>query len=1426
MKYYTSLNYHSGSQPSGFAGTSFSLRSTALKTAKRPHLEYVLFAGLILLAVTLSPACLAIEVSTTDRAQAATTAGVNSPEAIQRRQQVAQLLKLARQAMERGQLQLAGNYLDRAESLNPQYDAVTVKFQDTPAKVRAELVQNGGAAGSAQITPQGNDFLPLRRVFGARPTASQFPPQDPYSIATEQASIDSLADQTRATAIANLQRGRAALAQGDLTAAVGWYHKSTASRVHFGPTEYGPAQLAEELMTRGVAAEQLVSRQQSVSVLQPTDVRPLAADRVVPLGGSTTLESANNTFRQGLVNDPGSLTSQLDIHHRRLHAARRALAAGDLRAASLQLSAAKSLNVAERPGNDTPRHVESLIAKAQQLAQLQATQGRQPQFQRQLALLLMAQADQLLEYRDFTTARWLAEKARALPVRYQALDPTPAGLLAKITARQQGTTLSVSSQQPPLQARNRIETVRLLALGKTAMDRGDIVTAYRLLEQAESLKVPDSAFGNRDMRPWQLRLQLENRDRLSGNTARLASYSNDEQSSPTGDNQFPVRQGDYNPAADGSRTVAATTTGQAITAQDLYQQGLRALAGQERDIALARFKAALAVASNAVLERQIREKISLLIANDGIQVSPRSARSPLEEITVQQRLLRQKLFTEIAAEQKSVEEMTSEDPKGALERLIRLRERVETGEDVDDSSRKRMLAIVDRSISSMEAYINANAADIELDAKNKAVLEQIRARRDSVSEMREQLASMVDEFNSLIDERRFAEAEVIAKQAREIAPDEPVVQTLIWKSKFMKAQNNQLASQRRKEQGFLDELQGVEDASASYYPGQPYHFDNAREWRDLTISRRRGLKRESSHLSPAGLKIQRALNQPVDVSFTDTPLSAVTETLGEMAGINVHLDSQGLGAEGVTSSTLVSINLSQPVTLKSAQNLILAPLRLSYIIRNEVLLITSEMSRDTNVYQEVYNVADLVTPIPDFYTGPNVGLPSAIRDAHETMVFAGGRVNGDNSSLSVAGGLAQSGGLGDNSLLAQLATSNTLSGAHGAMPITVSGGQGGAAMADFDSLIELITTTIEKDSWEDVGGAGTIKEFRGNLSLVISQTQQVHEQIRDLLDQLRRLQDLQITIEVRFITLQDNFYERIGIDFDFEIDDNVDVTSIQDDSGPSVMFGIDSQGPTPDLDLVFDQGDAFNAAVPAFGGFDAGSAMNFGFAILSDIEVFLLLQAAIGDTRSNVLTAPKVTLFNGQQASISDTSQRPFVTGVIPVVGDFAVGHQPVIVVLSEGTNLSVRAVCSNDRRFVRLTLVPFFSRIGEVEQFTFNGEQTTSTGETVLDPDGNPQSRNNVVTTNSGTTVQLPTFQFTTVSTTVSVPDGGTVLLGGIKRLAEGRTERGVPMLAQLPYINRLFKNVGIGRDTQSLMMMVTPRIIIQEEEELAQTGLDSSQL
>jgi len=93
-------------------------------------------------------------------------------------------------------------------------------------------------------------------------------------------------------------------------------------------------------------------------------------------------------------------------------------------------------------------------------------------------------------------------------------------------------------------------------------------------------------------------------------------------------------------------------------------------------------------------------------------------------------------------------------------------------------------------------------------------------------------------------------------------------------------------------------------------------------------------------------------------------------------------------------------------------------------------------------------------------------------------------------------------------------------------------------------------------------------------------------------------------------------------------------------------------------------------------------------------------------------------------------------------------------------------------------------------------------------------------------TTVQLPTFNFTTTSTTASVPDGGTGLLGGIMRASESSVTRGVPLLSKLPYVNRLFKNRGIGRDVSSWNQTVVPRIIILEEEEFFQTGISPETL
>jgi len=61
-----------------------------------------------------------------------------------------------------------------------------------------------------------------------------------------------------------------------------------------------------------------------------------------------------------------------------------------------------------------------------------------------------------------------------------------------------------------------------------------------------------------------------------------------------------------------------------------------------------------------------------------------------------------------------------------------------------------------------------------------------------------------------------------------------------------------------------------------------------------------------------------------------------------------------------------------------------------------------------------------------------------------------------------------------------------------------------------------------------------------------------------------------------------------------------------------------------------------------------------------------------------------------------------------------AVGYQPVITVLPEGANLGAFAVVSADRRYVRITVQPLFSGIGEVNTFNMaTGENTTGIGGT-----------------------------------------------------------------------------------------------------------------
>jgi general secretion pathway protein D len=86
-----------------------------------------------------------------------------------------------------------------------------------------------------------------------------------------------------------------------------------------------------------------------------------------------------------------------------------------------------------------------------------------------------------------------------------------------------------------------------------------------------------------------------------------------------------------------------------------------------------------------------------------------------------------------------------------------------------------------------------------------------------------------------------------------------------------------------------------------------------------------------------------------------------------------------------------------------------------------------------------------------------------------------------------------------------------------------------------------------------------------------------------------------------------------------------------------------------------------------------------------------------------------------------------------------------------------------------------------------------------------------------------LPGVTVLRAQTTVAVPDGGTALIGSYSRVSEGRTEYGVPGLGKLPVVGRPFRNVGVGRQVQTIQASASVRIIDLAEEEYRQTGVRS---
>ena len=376
-----------------------------------------------------------------------------------------------------------------------------------------------------------------------------------------------------------------------------------------------------------------------------------------------------------------------------------------------------------------------------------------------------------------------------------------------------------------------------------------------------------------------------------------------------------------------------------------------------------------------------------------------------------------------------------------------------------------------------------------------------------------------------------------------------------------------------------------------------------------------------------------------------------------------------------------------------------------------------------------------------------------------------------------------------------------------------------------DNLVELIQNTIGGEAaWEN----GTIQAQNG--ILIVRNTQEILGQIDDLLSQLRANSGLLVNLEVRFLTAEDNFLKDVGVDLRGLGNGNNPVAIngqgplvVQDDvffgsnaNPPGGTVGTNNEpssvGTSNDAGIFYNDGqdgayaarveNLFDTTVRTFGNpevLTASGGLSFQSTFLDDTAIEVILRAVEKSERVQQITAPRITVYNTQRANVSVVNQISYVQDYEVEIAQASNIANPVIQTIQEGVVLDVRPIVSADRRFVTLELRPTVAVVQRpIAEFVTN----LASGPVGLG-----------VSSNAPVTIQIPELRVSRVRTTVSMPDGGTLLVGGLKFYDKDVRESGIPIFSKVPILSFLLSRKGRFVNRRNLLVLVTARIVPLEE-------------
>jgi hypothetical protein len=363
------------------------------------------------------------------------------------------------------------------------------------------------------------------------------------------------------------------------------------------------------------------------------------------------------------------------------------------------------------------------------------------------------------------------------------------------------------------------------------------------------------------------------------------------------------------------------------------------------------------------------------------------------------------------------------DRPKAVERLKAVLALLESDALLSDERKATHLRVVKDRIRIAEMEAISDAEDAAARAARDAIQQQQKAASEKQAEIGAKIKSALASIAALRSEGKLSDAAKQTKTLLKDHPDDLAVQVLnnISSTGFQLQEAKVVRTETEEKR-----LVAMRDMDRSMIPPIG-DIEFPKDWKEKSARR---LK--SQQLSPTEMRILQALSTPISVEFKGSKLQDVVDYISTMTNIPIMIDKGALDENQLSYDSPISFALKNKIETRTALRSILNQVGLTYVVRDGVIQVTTQLRARDMMVTKSYYIGDLV------------------------------------SVAGLFGGSTQYGLAMDQAQLAQ----------------NVAG------------VVEMVTSSLDPMSWAGKGGNGAIGFNIPTMSLIVRQSAEVHMMIR------------------------------------------------------------------------------------------------------------------------------------------------------------------------------------------------------------------------------------------------------------------------------------------------------------------------------------------